>query len=131
MEVFGVVSNAAQITDLTMNVFINLSRFYRDVRDAPAQSKELRQELDVLVDVLMDTQENRGQAFEIPGSVQEEFEKMKHLLERLSRRTAQSETQGIRRLQWPFRRSENREILDKIERFKSSLNLLLGKEHRS
>ena len=47
----GLVASSAQPCQLAFDVLTNLYRYYRNVKEVPTHSAELRQELDVLVDL--------------------------------------------------------------------------------
>ena len=129
MDPATAVGLAASVTEIALGLFFNLSKFYRTVRNAPAQSKSLREEIDSLVDLLVDLQEIFEQEPADQGQLPplKEFENMYKLLYDLRVRTTPSQTNGvIRRLQWPFHQAETKEILSKIERFKGSLNTALS-----
>jgi len=126
MDPVTAVSLASSITDLaelTFNVFANLYKYYRNIRDAPARSAELRQELDILLDILGTAQEyverHPGELF--GPTLIEELSSLRQLLSDLERRTRPQSTAGFRRLQWPFHASENDHILSRIQRHKSNL----------
>lgn len=123
--IIGVIPNVAQIVNQAVTIFVNLSKYYQHVRDAPTHSKELREELDSLVDILAEVQETFERT-EIPKSLQKELETVEKLLRTLHRRAQPNETQGIRRLRWPFRQADNDDAIRKIERFKTKLNIILN-----
>jgi hypothetical protein len=125
---FGVAASVVQIAELAVNIIDNLSRFYRSVRDAKEQSRNLRQELDTLVDLLAEAQEmiERTQTLKVRQSIQNEIKGMHLWLHKLDKRTKQNKTCGIRRLSWPFQQEENAKIIDRIERFKGTLAAILS-----
>jgi hypothetical protein len=122
------VASSAQLAGLAFNVLTNVYKYYRNVREAPARAAELRQELDILVDLLSAAQElferNPTQVF--GATLIQEMSGLRGLLTRLNARTRPQRTAGIRRLQWPFRASKNEEIISKLERYKSNLMILLN-----
>jgi hypothetical protein len=94
------------------------------VRDAPAQSKELRHEINTLLDVLKDV-EAAFEVVQLPQSVKTEISALETLLKNLKKRTNPDKARGVKRLTWPFSQKENVEIINKIEHFKSTMNLSL------
>jgi septal ring factor EnvC (AmiA/AmiB activator) len=125
---FGLASSVAQITELAINILINLYKFYRSIREAATRSKKLREELDTLVDLLNDAREiiERTSPLNVRQSLQKEIETMRQLLHDLNERTSLKETRGIKLLKWPFRQEENEQFIGRIERFKTSLNAILN-----
>lgn len=127
-SIVGLAAGGLQIGQVMLDVITQLSWFYRYVRDAPKQSKELRHEINTLLDVLKDVEATFEETFEptqLPQSVQEEISTMERLLNHLKKRANPEKALGGRRLTWPFSQKENREILNRIERFKSAMNLSL------
>ena len=53
---FGIAAGAAQLAGCALKLVVNLVGYYQNVRDAPAKSKELRHELETLVDLLEEIQ---------------------------------------------------------------------------
>jgi hypothetical protein len=125
---FGLATNIFQVTQLAFDILYNSICFYRNVRDAEVRSRQLRQELDTLVDLLFDTQDviNRTPTLEVPQSIQNEIETMLILLRQFYDRIKPKETSGIRKLTWPLKREENERIIREINRFKGTLNALLN-----
>jgi|SRR5947207_3335400 len=129
MDPVTVVSLVASVAEIAFGVFINLNKFYRKVRDAPRQSKELREELDSLVDILADLQEALDKGLHTKGqeALRKELEKMDCSLNDLHRRTIPKSTNYfIRRMQWPLLQEETARIIKKIEYFKGKLNAILN-----
>lgn len=128
----GLAASAAGLADLAFEVFTNLHKYYRDVRDAPARSADLRTEVDSLVDLLSNAQEvferNSNDIFR--STLPQELDALRDLLNELYRRTTPREVSGVRRLRWPFREGENAEILSKIERYKANLTVNLNLTQR-
>src|SRR5579859_5929424 len=124
-SIVGLASGALQIGQVLLDVITRLNWFYRYVRDGPKQSKELRHEIDTLLDVLKDV-EAAFESSQPPQSVQEEILTMEGLLNHLKTRTNLKNACGVRRITWPFSQKENGEIINKIEHFKSAMNLSLN-----
>jgi len=122
----GLVGVAAQLLDETIEIIINLYKYYRKVHDGPTESAKLRSELDSLADLLtaiQETYERKPSGTEVPKGLVETIKGIRQLLVDLKKRTKPSETSGIRRLLWPFRQSENINLIGKLERFKASINI--------
>jgi hypothetical protein len=125
---FGIAAGAAQLAGCALKLVVNLVGYYQNVRDAPAKSKELRDELDTLVDLLEEIQHSfePTTVISLRVSVLVEFENMRLLLIQLYERTEKRNTKGIRRFSWPFEKGDNLEILGRIGRFKGTLNNILN-----
>jgi hypothetical protein len=52
MEAISILASASQLADYSARVFFAAYDYYRKVKDAPARSKELRDELSVISDVM-------------------------------------------------------------------------------
>ena len=127
VTVIGLTASVTQLAHQTFKIFGNLSSYYRDVRKAPKRSKELRDEIDLLTHILViirDSQFDSIAAQHWP-MFQETFRMLEALLQDLYRLTEPKETSGIGQLKWPFSQAENAAQINKIERLKSNLNLLL------
>jgi hypothetical protein len=130
--IVGTVVNGVQIAELALNVFINLGKYYRNVLNAPTKAKELREELNFLVDLLVNVQEifESTPAGGTKPTVPEELGTLFYLLEDLYQRTKPKVVRGFRRLRWPFDEAENTKILEKIQRFNQNLNMKLNIRNR-
>src|SRR5271170_3641582 len=51
-ELFGLISGAAALAEITLVVFTNLYRYYGNVKHAPKASAELRNELGITLNVI-------------------------------------------------------------------------------
>jgi hypothetical protein len=121
----GLIASVAQITEGTIKIAISLTNYFRDVKNAPARSQELRSELRTLaaiLSVLQETLEVDSKALRTLEHSVEEFQK---LLAGLSVRISPKRTEGFNKLKWPFSAAENDKILATIERYKSTFNIAL------
>ena len=121
----GVVSNGLQLAELAFQVFINLARYYKELHNAPKESKCLRDEIDDFVNLLNEI-EDSAVTGEISVRAEREFDNARKLLTELLHRTEPRQVTGLRKLLWPFEKKETLEILKKLERSKSNLRLLSG-----
>jgi hypothetical protein len=129
MDPFGFAASVATVAEMALKVFTNLNTFYRKFRDAPQHSKELRDGLDLLVDLLTEVQDTLegGPRANRYGPPLKEFDQIKQWLSELQKRTTPQSTHGIiRRLQWPFHEQENETIIKQIETLKGSLDTRIG-----
>jgi hypothetical protein len=125
---FGIGAGAAQLAGCALKSLVNLVNYYRNVRDAPAKSKELRDELDTLVDLLEEIQQSfePTTVIKLPLSVLIEFENIHQSLIWLCEKAKAKNTQGIGRFKWPLTNANNLEMLGRIGRFKGTLNSILN-----
>lgn len=126
-------SSAADLAILVFDVFSNLRKYYRNVKNGPKRSAELRAEIDSLLDligVLEETFEaNPGRVFQ--SALEVSFHELRDLLTTMQQRTSPEQTEGFRRLRWPFKEHENEEFISKIARHRDKLSLALHIEQRS
>ncbi len=125
----GLLGTVTQLADLALKLLLNLRTYYRNVHDGPTQSAQLHVEMDSLVDVLyrlQETFERNPTKNEFQPILTDELNSLRELVNDLYTRTKPQETSGMRRLSWPFHKTENAEIISKIERFKGNLTLTLN-----
>lgn len=129
----GLAATAAQLLNLTFEIFVNIHKYYRIVRDAPRRSAELRMELDSLVDILSIAQQSlESHEIEAINSIAADtLSKLHELLKHLYSRIIPDNASGFQRLRWPFRQTENEEIVSKLQRYKINLTIALGLSHMS
>jgi hypothetical protein len=130
VSILSLVANVLQVAQLTLDVITKLSWFYCYVRHAPAQSKELQLEVNTLFHVLKDV-EAAFDSVPVPQVVQEELNKLAEFLNDLKQRANPERFGGARRVRWPFSQKENGELLKKIDRYKSTLNISLSSQLQS
>ena len=126
----GLVASVAQLAEGAGQTFSALFRFFDDVRMAPKRSRELRQELGILCDLLCMlenalTSPSSSRMWSIPDSLSSTLSDFQTMLDTMNIRIDNRQTQGIRRLKWPFTNDENERYLSRIERFKGTFNSLL------
>lgn len=125
ISILGAVSNGFQLAQFALDILTKLITYYKDLRDAPEQSKALRDELHTFVDILNDIEESLGNT-DLPPNVQRDLHNAGDLLKELDSRISPKETKGIRRLMWPIQHKQTKELIDKIKRCKSDLKLVVG-----
>jgi hypothetical protein len=148
----GLAASVVQLADLAGNVFITIFQYYRQVRDAPAQSKELRDELQTVADLLDSLKriilsktgtstepQINGRGELVLESLQKstiEFDKfLKELQQRAgkvpnerSNWIKRSFSRNLQRITWPFTQEENQRLLGRLSRYKETFNLALNME---
>jgi hypothetical protein len=108
----------------------NMYKYYEAVRDAPKRSEELRREVGTVSDLLKQivdvvSSNLTASTFKVPDSFSISVTEMETTLQVMDKRVQSSETEGLRRLKWPFNKEENKRLLSKIERFKNILSMTL------
>lgn len=111
-----------------------LLRLVKALKNAPAEAAELRDELYGLVGVLISVEQELDS---VVGDSQYR-ETLVHILTSLRKkilvltdRISRVQRQGtLKNLQWPFTREQTREFISSIERYKSTLTLLLNIRQR-
>ena len=131
MEPLGLATSIASLAEIAVGVLTNLNTFYRKARDAPKQSQELRDRLDLLVDLLAEVRdaldEGQGPSANRSGPPLKEFNDIARCLFELRKRTTPQKTRGIiRQLHWPFLAEENKEYISQIDYLKGSLDTRMG-----
>jgi len=121
MDVVSAVSSIASIADIVLGLLSNLNRYYRSFSNASTRSKELRDRVNSLLDIISDVQESleKGRS---PGPPPPEFQTIKRWLSQLETRTSPQSTRGIHALSWPFREEEINKIITEIDLLKGDLN---------
>jgi len=122
----GLVSAVASLADAVISVFKRLSQYSLDVKSAPRHSEELRKEVDALFKLLPDIRDaiDAGIDERKKDDLRSEIRQLEATLRSLLGRT--SKVKGIKRLNWPFKETENARYISRIERFKSTFGLVMA-----
>jgi hypothetical protein len=128
MEPLGLVTSIASLAEIALSVLTNLNTFYRKARGAPKESQELRDRLDLLVDLLAGVRDalDEGPSANRSGPPLKEFDEIARWLFELRKRTTPQRTSGVRQLHWPFLAEENKEYISQIDYLKGSLDTRMG-----
>lgn len=135
MDIFGTVVTAGQLA-------IELTKYCSAVKNAPDSAKGLRDELSIVSvlltsfgKVIQEAHRHENQHIgwdEISSTMSKEEAKVinafQEEIQKFAGRVDASRTQGLHRLTWPFKDAENNNLINKISRFKDTLNLILGEE---
>jgi Fungal N-terminal domain of STAND proteins len=132
----GLVASVAQLADLTRIVFLSFYQYYREVKNAPAQSKNLRDELQVISE-LLDSLKTVVSAPIAPSQakitdepvlrkLEQPIAQFERFLKELQTRVSAQRVVGIRRFKWPFSKKENQELLEEIGRYKETFTWALN-----
>jgi hypothetical protein len=134
ITVVGLAASVAQLADLAGRVFMGLFGYYRQVKEAPTRSRELRDELQAVADLLDSLKSLFIQLTAVKEvglkevgllRLEESVAHFETFLVDLENRTMQARTQGIYRLKWPFSKDENRRLIETIGRYKETFILAL------
>ena len=132
VTVVGLVASADQLLVMAKDIVSGLYQYFEAVIDAPERSKELRQEITTLCELLESlaaivTVRNATPSFvPIAESLRTALPEVQQLLTKIGFRITEKKSQGVRRLRWPFTREENDRLLSQIERYKGTINLSLN-----
>jgi hypothetical protein len=126
-SVVGLLASVTQLAAQVFKVITGLHKYCRDVRAAPARSEQLQREFNNLSKFVTQLQSILGTNSNTLSrpSLEAEIRGFNEMLQEILRRTALRNTRGIQRLTWPFKEAETEEFIVRIERFKSSVNLVI------
>jgi hypothetical protein len=130
MEVCGFVFSVVQAADIARALFSQLYQYFEAVHGAPKRSRELRQEMGTICDLLesletiLITPDTRS-TFSVSVSLQSSISEFHAMLTDMESRVKVSQTKGARRFKWPFTKEENDRLLSRMERYKQSLSMAL------
>jgi len=128
-EAVGLAASIAGLANLTLSVVSALYKYGSDFKSAPAHSEQLRKELADLQTLCKIVEETvKVTTNGLPEALDGQVNGFKTILEAMLERAAIQKSIGLRRLKWPFDKAENAEYITKIERFKSTLNLIVNIE---
>jgi len=127
----GVAAAAGQFAEQALKISDCLYHYFKSVKNAPAKSRELRQEALLLSDVLetligLFAAQNQPSilpnASKYAATLKEFQETMAEMADKIEIKKGKF---SFKRLAWPFSEKENENYLAKMERFKSSFQLAL------
>jgi hypothetical protein len=133
----GLAASVVQLSDLAGRVFVRAFQFYRDVKDAPARSKELRDELQLVADLLDSLKEVcMVPDLQLPGQLDlgrlgQSLTQFDEFLTSIDQRITMERTRGLKRLKWPFSIEETQRLLESIGRYKETFNWALNMHQTS
>lgn len=135
MDIFGTAVTAAQLAK-------ELALYCIAVKNAPSDAEKLRNEMAIVAillksftDILQEAHHHETKHIgwdevseSLTKSENDAAKEFNDELQRFANRLEANQTRGLRRLVWPFKEAENNEMIDKISRFKATLNVALGVE---
>lgn len=134
ISALGLAASAAQVAEYAGNVFINLYRYCQEVKDAPALSAELRDEVAITLSLLnalpslLSSRSSLSSAH--VSALKTALAGFRRTLEKLENAVQPQATTGVQKLKWPFSKDKNERLIAKIERYKVAFGLALSIEHR-
>jgi len=131
LTALGMVHTADVLAGMARTVVSNMYLYFDAVKNAPKLSAELRQELGTLC-ILLDSlelalahEDQRGQC-PVASTLSSVFPGFRRLLDEMKARVDAAQTEGLKRLKWPFTKDENERLLSRLERFKSVFSLAMS-----
>jgi Fungal N-terminal domain of STAND proteins len=127
----GVAGTVAQFAEQTLRISDCLYQYFKGVKNAPAKSRELRQEALLLSDVLetLTTLFSANKKPTVLPSLSQYEEMLQEFKETIAEMAKKVEIKkgklSFKRLAWPFTEKENEKYLARMERFKGSFQLAL------
>ena len=127
---FELLAAIGGVAELTLAVFSNLYRYYRDILKAPKYSDDIRRELGVMLGVTTSLreaikQDKSAMTAASKSALENAVDDFDSLLREMEDRVAPKFIHGRRVLLWPFSMDENRHLLERIERYKNTFDLTL------
>jgi Fungal N-terminal domain of STAND proteins len=142
----GLVASISQLADQAGRLFVSLFDYYREVKEAPARSKELRDEVQAVADLLdslkkIVSKANTGSRVNSELlQLNESIPKCEEFLRELEARTLQTrsskstktrwsfwnDSSTLDKLKWPFTKEENKRLLDALGRYKENFSWALN-----
>jgi hypothetical protein len=126
---FGIASSVAGLADLAGTVFLEIFQYCKDVKQAPTKSKELRDEVQTISNLLdslttLLKTSSTGERMEDSVLLGERFKETtvqcKAFLDELNKRVPKKSLGFWLRVKWPFTKVENDQLLEKIGRYKET-----------
>jgi hypothetical protein len=127
VSIIGLVASIQQLSDRTGIIVVQLCDYFVMIKEAPARSKELRNELQTISNILLSLT-NLLKEHPIAGlseTLETSLTEFREVLDGLEQRIRPESTRGIRRFLWPFSKTSIERILSKIERCKTAFSLAL------
>ena len=127
----GVAGTAAQFAEQAAKIFDRLYQYSKAVENAPAKSRELRQDLLLLSDLLENlasvfSKQKNSTVLPNTGKYAELLKEFTDTMAELADKVEISKGEvSLKRLVWPFKQKDNEKYLARMERFKSLFQLAL------
>jgi hypothetical protein len=127
VSALGVAAAAAQFAGLALSVSNKLVQFISSVKEAPKKSRELISEISIVSHTLEDLKSTLEATQSTDGSLTNAtFKGFADLLNEMTARIEVKENDIQKRLKWPFTEKQNKEYLERVERYKNTFNFALN-----
>lgn len=135
MDIVNFISAVAGLAEITFSIFTSLHGYYGDLKDGPRQSARLRDELNTMFTLLTNLHETLTENPHSIGqmerlTLEKAMTQFDEMLRDMESRVSVDKTKGFQRLKWPFNQNENKEYIERIERYKSTFVLTMNLENR-
>ena len=129
--------NAFQLVGLAIQVFQSLARYIQDVKAAPKQAIELRNEIAAIIGIVTTLKvtleispSSISAAKERPlnDTITNVRETLEEILQQLEKGSDEKNVGGSKSLIWPFQKRKLEEHLEKLDRYKATLSFALQVE---
>lgn len=126
----GLVASAAQLGDYTITVVRSLLHYVSEVKEAPARSVELQNELATMSGMLLNLKitletcpnniaDTRLSSLNVTFTKVEDT--LKKILDKLEGYVKPGQTKGLNRLKWPFKSQEISTYVERLQRYNGTL----------
>ena len=124
MEIAGLVLG---IIPIAAKVLSTLYGIYGDVKNAPALSTDLREELGAILALMKNVKHVLEHQTKIinddAGGLEASARQLLGLLQEIEQNIDANQSRGLHRLPWPFKEAENKRLIEKMERCKGTFNI--------
>jgi hypothetical protein len=132
VSIIGLTASAVQLCDLALDIIVSLTHYCKEVKAAPKQAMELRDEISILnSSITMLTITLRSGSINIPHSDRVQLSttigKCETTLQELSQtlKGTSTSTKVLKRFKWPFQQNDIDAYLARIQRYKTILTDIL------
>jgi hypothetical protein len=125
MEPISIAHAIGEAANLSARVFTSLYKYCRGVKNAPLRSRELRDEIFAISNVLDELCAIHENASALGLCVEGSLAKLAAMLKELEIRITVPKGNSLKRLKWPFTERETEEYLFKTQRLVTTFNLAL------
>lgn len=132
MDGLSAAASVIQVVDVAARVYMALYAYFRSVTGAPKRSRELRDEVRLVSDVLEMLKSNvetcppgRSDA-PVIKSMNNAISQLTETLKEIEEKIEVSKTDVIKRMKWPFSEKENEKYLNTLQRYNTMFNTILN-----
>jgi hypothetical protein len=134
MDPATIIGLIASLSSLSVNVIKAINQYKNDINAAPREAAELQHEIQTIKDVVEGVDQAikampNSTVIPLDDSLQLSAEGavnvLKEVLRTLEERSALWRCKGFRKMKWPFEKKETMNLIDKLQRYKQSLSLIV------